>query len=255
MTETFLKYSKKVLVIDKSYTYWLIDYSRRQNQTEELLVTGYFSTINPDLNSIDQKKTFFRFLQFLAFSRTQTTTTEIFWEQHYSIVQFKLSDFINFSQINNKSQYQREQLIQFFQKIQMMKQFVKVFTDESFQSVAIFPSVKTRKEFRESGTWIIEVAILQKLYCYSYRFSPPNDFMTYQLNFELQIKLQFIQSYSTKNLKKSFYLDQMLDQYKRANNKKKTQSIQIRNITPLLIGQSEKIYFYEKLFQRVRQRR
>jgi hypothetical protein len=45
--------------------------------------------------------------------------------------------------------------------------------------------------------------------------------MTHRLDFELQIKLQFIQSYSTPNLKKAFYLEQILDQYKQANNQKK----------------------------------
>ena len=183
---------------------------------------------------------------------------------------------MDFIQKNNKNQYQREQLIQFFEKIQTMKPFVKVFTNDSFESFTTFPVVKTRKEF---GSWIIEVAILQELYFYSYRFFFPTYFITYQHDFELQIKLQFIQSYSTKNLKKTFYSEQILDQYKQANNqkkakikksiyhtfhqalehrmvqdnceikfkskKRKTQSIQIRNLTPLLIGQSEKIYFYE----------
>ena len=181
MTETFFKYSKKVLAMDENYTDWLIDYSRRQNQTEESLVTGYFSIVNSNLDSIDKKKTFFRFLQFLAFSRTKATTTEIFWEQHYSIVQFKVSDFMDFIQINNKNQYQREQFIQFFEKIQTMKPFVKVFTNESFQSFIVFPSVKTRKEFGEYGPWIIEVAILQELYFYScllYTSPSPRDLST-----------------------------------------------------------------------------
>ena len=154
-----------------------------------------------------------------------------------------------------------------------MKPLVKIFTNESF---TIFPSVKTRKEFGEYGLWIIEVAILQELYFYSYRVFFPIYFITYQHDFELQIKLQFIQRYSTKNLKKTFYSEQILHQYKQANNQKKakikkniqhtfhqalkyrmvqdnseikfnskTQSIQIQNLTPLLIGQSEKIYFYE----------
>ena len=35
---------------------------------------------------------------------------------------------------------------------------------------------------------------------------------------------------------------------KSKNKKRKTQSIQIQKLTPLLIGQSEKIYFYEKVF-------
>lgn len=154
--------------MDENYTDWLIDYFRRQNQTEESLVTGYFSNVN--LNSIDQKKTFFRFLQFIAFRQTQTTTTEIFWKQPYSIVQFKATDFMDFIQINNKNQSQREQFIQFFQKIKTMNPFVKIFTNHSFQSFIIFPFVKTRKEFVEYGPWIIEVTILQELYFYNYRF-------------------------------------------------------------------------------------
>jgi len=128
---------------------------------------------------------------------------------------------MGFIQINNKNQYQREQLFQFFEKIQTMKPFVKVFINESFQSFTIFPFVKIRKEFGQYGPWIIEVAILQELYFYSYRFFFPTYFMTHRLDFELQIKLQFIQSYSTPNLKKAFYLEQILDQYKQANNQKK----------------------------------
>lgn len=58
---------------------------------------------------------------------------------------------MNFIQINNKNQYQREQLIQFFQKLQTMKPFVKIFINESFQSFTIFPIVKIRKEFEEYG--------------------------------------------------------------------------------------------------------
>ena len=84
MTETFFKYSKKVLVNDETYTGWLIDYSRRQNQAKESLVTGYFSTVSSDLKDI--KKTFFRFLQFLHFSHSQAATTEIFQGQAYSLI-------------------------------------------------------------------------------------------------------------------------------------------------------------------------
>ena len=162
--------------------------------------------------------------------------------------------------------------------------YYRVYENDTEIRFELEQRVKTRKEFGKYGPWIIEVAILQELYFYSYRFFFPTYFIQYQLDIELQIKLQFIQSYSTKNLKKAFYLEQILDQYKQANNQKKaqikkhiqytfhqalehrmiqdncqikfkskkkktkTQSIQIRNLTPLLIGQSEKIYFYEKIF-------
>jgi hypothetical protein len=104
----------------------------------------------------------------------------------------------------------------------------------------------------------------------------------YQLDFELQIKLQFIQSYSSEKLKKTFYSSQILGAYKNSNNQKKarlkrliqysfqqalehkiiqdhcqiefkskkikTRSIQMQELSPLLIGQSEVINFYERLF-------
>jgi hypothetical protein len=56
MTETFFKYSKKVLGIDENYLDWLIDYFRRQtqNQTGKSLVTAYFSIVSSNLNHIHQ---------------------------------------------------------------------------------------------------------------------------------------------------------------------------------------------------------
>jgi hypothetical protein len=136
------------------------------------LVTGYFNQNNANLNLInnDDKKMFFRCLQFFAFSRTQSANTKTFWDQPYSIIQFKIADFMDFIQIETKNQYQREQLIQFFEKLQTMKPFVKIFTNDSFQSFTIFPVVKTRKKFEEYGPWIAEIAILQELHFYSYQF-------------------------------------------------------------------------------------
>ena len=61
MTEKFFKYSKRVLAIDGNYTDWLIDYFRRQNQTKESLVTGYFGQDSNDLINAHDKKTFLGF--------------------------------------------------------------------------------------------------------------------------------------------------------------------------------------------------
>ena len=100
-----------------------------------------------------------------------------------------------------------------------MKPFVKIITNNSFQSFTIFPVVKAKKQFGEYGPWIIEVAILKEFLFYSYRFFLPTYFLTYQKDFELEIKLQFIQSYSRKSLQKTFYSHQILGQYKNNNNK------------------------------------
>ena len=284
MTETFFNYSKKVLAIDENYTDWLIDYYRRHNPIKKSLVTGYFSA-NLELMDIYKKKHFFKFLQFLAFSRTQDANTKTFWDQSYYIVKFKITDFMDFIKIKNKNQYQREQLIQFFDKLQTMKPFIKVITNQSFQSSVLFPVIKVRKEFEEYGVWIVEVAILQELYFFDYRFFLPDYFLTYQKDFELEVKLHFIQTYSSQSLTKTFYANKILDQYKNNNNQKKAQIkqliqdsfqqalankiiqdhcqvefknnknkerkpqfIKIRKLNNLIIGQAYAINFYELVF-------
>jgi hypothetical protein len=103
MIEKFFKYSKRVLAVDKNYTDWLIDYFKRQNQTKKSLVTGYSNKDSNNLINAHDKKTFFRFLQFVTFSQTQTAITKTFWDQPYSILKFKMNDFMDFIQINNKN--------------------------------------------------------------------------------------------------------------------------------------------------------
>ena len=104
-----------------------------------------------------------------------------------------------------------------------MKPFIKVITNQSFQSSALFHVIKVRKEFGEYGVWIVEVAILQELYSFDYRFFLPEYFLIYQKDFELEVKLHFIQTYSSQSLTKTFYVNKILDQYKNNNNQKKAQ--------------------------------
>ena len=74
---------------------------------------------------------------------------------------------MNFIRIKNKNQYQREQSIQFFNKLQTLKPFLNIITNNEFQNYVIFSVVKAKKNH---GSWIVEIAILQKVYLYSYRF-------------------------------------------------------------------------------------
>ena len=275
--ERFFKYTKKVLLVDEEYTDWIIDYIRKQSLNKHPIVMGYFNQ-----NDGDEKKKAFRFLQFIAFSRTQKPQTKTFWGQPYSIFQFEINDFMQFTQ-TEKNQYQRDLLIQFFQQLQTLKPFVQIFLDGSFQSSVIFPIVKVRKQFGNYGPWLAEIAILQELYYYSYPFSFPIDFFVYKKDFELQIKFKFIQSFTNKSLTKTFQSGKIFRHYKNANNQKKAQikqfilsflqqllkykyiqascKVQFKNknkkkifklvliqqLTPLLIGQTENIYLFEQL--------
>jgi len=82
--------------------------------------------------------------------------------------------------IKNKNQYQLEQLIQFFHKLQTLKPSIKVITNQSFQSSVSFPVIKVRKEYE---VWIMKVTILQELYSFEYKFFLPEYFLIYQKYF------------------------------------------------------------------------
>jgi hypothetical protein len=123
---------------------------------------------------------------------------------------------------------------------------------------------------------------LNELQVFVYRFFLPEYFIIYQNNFELEVKLHFIQTYSSQTLTKTFYVNKILDQYKNNNNQKKAQIkqliqdsfkqalvnkiiqdhyqvefknkerkpqfIKIEKLNNLIIGQTDVINFYESAF-------
>lgn len=128
----------------------------------------------------------------------------------------------------------------------------------------------------------MEVTILQELYVFDSRFFLPEYFLSYKKDFELEVKLHFIQTYSSQSLTKTFYVKKILDQYKKNNNQKKAQMkpfiqdsfqqtlvnkiiqdscqvefkkkerkpqiIKIEKLNNLIIGQINVINFYETAF-------
>jgi hypothetical protein len=55
---------------------------------------------------------------------------------------------MDFIRIKNKNQYQREQSIQFFNKLQTLKPFLNIVTNNEFQSYVIFFNFNTVHRFR-----------------------------------------------------------------------------------------------------------
>ena len=92
MTKTLFKYSKKILAIDKNYIDWLIDYFRRQNQTEKSLETGYFNIVSSNLNHIDQKKYSLSFYNFFPLVKLKQLLQKFFGSN--SILLFNLKSSV-----------------------------------------------------------------------------------------------------------------------------------------------------------------
>ena len=118
--------------------------------------------------------------------------------------------------------------------------------------------------------------MLELLYDYPYPFKFPSTFLTFQNIYDLQIKLRIIESLSTVPLEKLFHAELFLQQFNTSASKKASikknvvklfnqlqmtgiiQShyklikksnliIEVNSLTPLLVGQTKTIYFYENL--------
>jgi hypothetical protein len=269
LTRHFYAHSKKILILDDSYTDWLIDYSRKTEKPINSLVTSYLTS-----NTLNEKSVF-RLLQFLSFSfsRRYSIYEKDLFSQKYYVIQFPVKDFMDFIQIENKNHYQLKKIIDFLHDLQNNIPPVTIFSDNYFRSAASIPFVEIQKEHK---SLVAKVLIAEQLYWYQYPFSFPSSFISYQTNHELQVKLRIIQCMSTNSLEKVFHAIDFLEQFnvstqKQAHIKKlivesfhqlqehnrienqfklitKSGLIkEINKISPLRVGQSKTILFYEKL--------
>ena len=275
LTKHFYTHSKKVLIFDDCYTDWLIKYFRKNHKPISSLVTSYLK--EKKINELSENETIFTLLQFLAFSRSKNYNQVQIYDQIYYLIEFTLKEYIQFSGIKNINQYQRNKFINLFYSFQKTEPFITYFTDLHFQSILGFPYVNIQKQ---ANSWVVKVAMSKLLYDYDYPFSFPNTFLTYQNIYDLHIKVKVIQAISTVPLEKVFYVEVLLEQFNVSTSKKSTikkhivkifnqlqmlgiiknnyklikksqQIEQVDKLTHLLLGQTNRIYFYENLEDRL----
>lgn len=184
-----------------------------------------------------------------------------------------MNHFLEFIVKEKTNYYQIRKLVDFLESLQTLPPIRQYFSDGGFRSATTIPYVEMIKE---RNVWFARVLIAEELYSYKFPFAFPYSFLSYQTDHQLQVKLQIIQAISTHSLEKKFYVNYFLSQFnvskqKQAYIKKlivqefnslqqksfiqnqfqlitKSGIIQkVNKLTPLKIGQSELILFYENL--------
>lgn len=128
-------------------------------------------------------------------------------DQVYYWITFPVADFLHFTGVNEKSQYQRTKALIFLKNLQEIKPLLQKFSDNEFRSSVMFPYLKLEKQGK---AWIVTMVIGEEVYFYKYPFFFPNSFLTYQSKYDLEVKLKFIESISTVGLFKKFYVKDFL---------------------------------------------
>ena len=153
-----------------------------------------------------------------------------------------------------------------------------------FQSINIFPYLKVFKK----KSWYLQLAIAEELYFYTFPFYFPKSYLSYRNKYDMQVKLQIIQSFANTTLTKEFKVLEFLQKFRTSPNAikadikglilnafqellqeklirkqitlqvignkrinksqlRKTLQIELTQLTPLLIGKTEVLYYLEIL--------
>ena len=278
LVEHFYEYSRKYFVLDSYYTDWLriglrkiFSIKKSENRLNSL-VNSYLR--KESLDSFLKKKKFFKLIQFLSFLRTLEYSRQFLDDQAYCVIEFAVIDFLGFTGGNTKSTYQRTKALEFLSSLQDIKPLIQKFSNEEFRRSVMFPYVKLKKQNRR---WTVTMAIGEELYFHQYPFVFPDYLLTYQNKYDLEIKLQLIESFSTVELEKRFTVKNFLNKFSVQNkdltkikkelinlfsrltdsqlieNKfnltfKDGSSIKLRQIedlSPRMLSKSESLYFWE----------
>lgn len=270
LTKHFHTHSKKLLTLSNCHTDWLVKYLRKTKKPINSLVTSY---LIKKINKLSEGVQVFFLLQFLSFSRSKNHTKIEVYDQNYCLIQFTLKEYIEFVGVQNINQYQRNKFLNLFYSFQKTQPFITYFSESHFQSLLSFPYLDIQKK---GNSWLIKVAVLGLLYDYYYPFSFSNTFLTYKNIYDLQIKIKFIEAIRVVSLEKVFYVEIFLEQFNISKSKKafikkdilktfsqlqmdgiiknhykvvkKSKQIEeVSTLPDLLIGQTNRIYFYENV--------
>ena len=283
LVKHYYKQLKKWLALDSFYIDWLLAGLRKigslesdersllekpENRLNHLISSYLYGNT---LNSLVQKEQFFQLLQFFSFLRTLDYSRQFLDDQVYCLVEFALMDFISFTCNNPRSSYQRNKALNFFANLQDIKPLIQKFSDTEFRRSIMLPYLKLNKQNRR---WTVKMAIGEELYFYPYPFIFPVDFLVSKNKYDLLMKLQLIESFSTVSLEKKFSLKKFLNQFSVSNKnltKIKKQlidlfselkdaelienricldndsDIDIKNCMPVMLSKNKYIYFWEKV--------
>jgi hypothetical protein len=213
----FYKYSLTRLDLSTSCTHWLLNSYRtklREQKTDHFMVTDYIT--KTPLKSFSQKESLFRLFQLIAFLRTKKVTPkkeEYVGTQSYYSLEFLLSDYLQFIEMTGtggKGQSRRKKIKNGLISLQGLSPLVKNFSNHEFQSFVIFPTINVIKRGK---FLVVQMSMAKQLFDYQYPFVLPRSFLYYKSKYDLQVKLELLQSFCSLSQKKEIYIKKFLHQF------------------------------------------
>ena len=272
--ESFFRYLKTALVFDTCYTDWLLLKLRTTKKPTSHLVSNYL-TKSLVTDSMADKLTFYRLLQFLSFTRTRHFTKEILNGEFYYTFSFPLVDFARRIDLYPLDTYQRKKLLTFLSQLQQLPPIYQWFNDFEFRSALIFPVIRIENQTSKHTKLVVHITASQSFYNLRYPFHFPNSFYTFENKYDFRLKFAIIQSFSHQlstrkvlhlqdlfnnlnNQNKTYMKNNLIQQFQHLKNgrfiqnkiyllQKDNQTIQVNKLTIPLINHTKQLIFYENI--------
>ena len=113
-------------------------------------------------------------------------------EQFYYELKFPLSQFVEFTGMQLSNHSDRKKLIGYFKQLHKLDPIVKEFSDGAFRSYVCFPYADCTNPSCRS--WVIEVLVVEELFCFPYPFQLPKSFLRSGSKNDLRLKVLFMKS-------------------------------------------------------------
>ena len=204
------------------YGDWLIENFRKIGSIEmsdNCLLTTYFNKISFD--TFENQEFLHKLLQLLSYIQNRESSLGWISNQSYRIISFPVSEFLEFTGKEKTNYYQIRKLVNFLESLQSLPPIRQYFSDGGFRSALIFPYLEVRRK----KSWWVKLSISETLYLYQYPFSFPKSFLICDQKYQLRAKLFFFRSFSVRDLKKEFPMEEFFQTFSLSNSK--TRNLQI----------------------------
>jgi hypothetical protein len=238
LTREFLNYFWKLLPLKNEYADWLLQKGRPivNNAISSIvpaIYTDYIAYQRPIVSALSIKN-FIMVLKFIAFTKKLDYEIRTFDSIDYRVIVFKVKDFSDecdslFNSSNNF--YNIDQVKKFLRQLQQ-NIFVEIFNDSHYmqtlasqhQTIVEMDSLAGIHRvtiFKPPGSkyLLARVVMMDNLFYYLYPFRLPDLFQGNLTKHERLVRVEFIKTFSSKNVEKYFYLREFFKTYKISNQK------------------------------------
>ena len=234
----FLNYFWKLLPLKSKYTDWLSQKVRPiANNTRSSIVpyisTDYIKSDKSKLSALSIKN-FIMFLKFIRFTKKLNYEILKFDNILYRVIIFRVKDFSDecdsiFKSANNF--YKIDQVKKFLRQLQQ-NIFVEIFNDSDSMKILTFEhqsivemdrltGIHRVTVFKQPGSkyLLARVVLMDDLFHYQYPFRFPDLFEGDLNKHEKLVRIEFIKTFSSKDVEKRFHIRQFFNTYKISNQK------------------------------------